>query len=317
MAEDIKKYEEVLDQLAKSYHANNNDDISDYQRKARILQSMWREEKGYEHSYLHDNPLGNLLPMPWAKSTLSNYLSDTIKDVIQRELYSPSNIGKAYVTPSIYNNLLSSQVLYFNLFAELKKDISLATKVFHQLSPYRIDKVLRIEFEHSPGKRDDTYTGDNSAFDVYVEFLNSNDEKGFVGFEVKYHENLQFAPPEIKDRYLEITAQMGCFRKGTIDALKLPPLEQMWRGHLLAGSLLNSPQDDFKDAFFVVLYPKDNIHCKEATKQYRRCLTNKKTFQNWTLERVTNIIKQHTGDSWIDDVIDRYLNFGKIGTEPI
>ena len=147
---------------------------------------------------------------------------------------------------------------------------------------------------------------------VYVEFLNSDKEKGFIGFEVKYHENLQFAPAEIKDRYLEITSEMGCFKKDSIDILKQPPLEQIWRGHLLAGSLLNSPKDDFKDAFYVVLYPKENIHCKEAVKQYKRCLTNNISFQSWTLEYVTKTIKHNTDKKWIDDVIDRYLDFEKI-----
>jgi hypothetical protein len=301
-----------LDQLAQTYHAIIVDDISVFQRKVRILQSMWREEKGYEAGMFRNRLLGNLLPMPWAERTLSNFLSETIRKVLQREMYSSSTMSKTYTIPSIYNNLLSSQSLCFNLFAELKEDISLATKVFKKLNPYRIEKVVRIEFEHSPGRRDPIYTGDNSAFNVYVEYLNGNKEKGFIGIEVKYHENLQFAPAEVKKRYLEITSEMRCFRKDSIDALKQPPLEQIWRGHLLAGSLLNSPKDDFKDGFFVILYPKDNIHCKEAVKQYRHCLTDNTTFQDWTLERLTNIMKQHTDKKWIDDVIDRYLNFGKI-----
>lgn len=301
-----------LDQLAQTYHALIVDDISDYQRKARILQSMWREEQGYDHIDFRGKPLGNLLPLPWVEQTLSNFLSERIKEVLQRELFNSNSRRKAYVKPSIYNNLLSSQSLSFNLFAELKEDITLATKVFNQLNPYRIDKVVRIEFQYSPGRNDLINSGGNPAFDVYVEFLNGKEEKGFVGIEVKYHENLQFEPAEVKQRYLETTSQMRCFRKNSIDALKLPPLDQIWRGHLLAGSLLNSPKDEFKDGFFVVLYPKENIHCKEAVKQYRRCLTNNDTFLDWTLERLTTTIKQYTDKKWIDEVIDRYLDFGKI-----
>ena len=105
---------------------------------------------------------------------------------------------------------------------------------------------------------------------------------------------------------------MGCFKKGSLDALQIPPLEQIWRGHLLAGSLLNSPKDDFKDAFYVVLYPKENIHCKEAVKQYKHCLTDNTTFKTWTLEYMAKTIRKNTDEKWIDEVIDRYLDFGKI-----
>ena len=42
------------------------------------------------------------------------------------------------------------------------------------------------------------------------------------------------------------------------------------------------------------------------------CLTVGRTFQNWTLENVAGAIKQNTDKKWIDDVIDRYLNFEKI-----
>lgn len=38
----------VLDQHAISYYAFEKVDISDFQRKARLLQSLWRAEKGYE-----------------------------------------------------------------------------------------------------------------------------------------------------------------------------------------------------------------------------------------------------------------------------
>jgi len=64
--------------------------------------------------------------------------------------------------------------------------------------------------------------------------------------------------------------------------------------------------------FFVFLFPQDNLHCQEAVEQYKGCLTIDRTFQSWTLENVAEVIKQNTKKKWIDEVIDRYLNFGKI-----
>ena len=299
-----------LNELAKQYFAFEKVDISDFQRKARILQSMWREEKGYEIGEFRERKIGNYLPMPWAKETLNNYLSDTIRKVVIGELQNSKDNGKLYGKPRIYNNLLSSQPLCFNLFAELKENLTLATKVFKKLSN-RVKKVLAIEFEHSPGRRNSKYTGDRSAFDVYVEYLTSEDKKGFIGIEVKYHENLKNEPADIKPRYTEVAYEMKCFKDDCIEKLKTSPLEQVWRDHLLAGSLLNS-EDGFEDGFFVFLFPKDNLHCQKAVNEYKQCLTEDRTFQGWTLEDVAEVIKQNTDDKWIDGVIDRYLNFGKI-----
>jgi hypothetical protein len=298
--------------LAKSYHAYQKSDIGTFQRKTRILQSMWREEKGYESGIFRGKPLGNLLPMPWARETLNNYLSDTIKEVVKEEVLHHSSKGKLYGKPRIFNNLLSSQPLCFNLFAELQQDLELATKVFRKLCPHRVNKVTRIAFEYSPGRGDPTYLGDSSAFDVYVIFLNKSDKKGFIGIEVKYHENLKNKPAEIKDRYFEVASTMGCFKDECLEDLQTSPLEQIWRDHLLAGSLLYSPKDDFKDGLFVFLSPQDNLHCQKAVEQYKQCLTVNRTFQSWTLESVAEVIKQNTKKKWIDEVIDRYLNFEKI-----
>jgi hypothetical protein len=302
----------TLDQLAQTYYAYEKVDISDFQRKARILQSMWRTQRGYEAGVFRGRKSGSLLAMPWAEDTLNNYLSDTIKEVVKKEVFDPSNDGKLYGKPRIFNNLLSSQPLCFNLFAQLQQDLELATKVFRQLCPARVNNVISLSFEHSPGRGDITYTGDRSAFDVYVEFLNNSNEKGFIGIEVKYHENLRNPPAQIRDRYFEVASVMGCFKDKCLDTLQLSPLEQIWRDHLLAGSLLFSPKDDFKDGLYVFLYPQDNLHCQDAVRQYKQCLTDNRTFESWTLETVANAIKQNTKDSWIDAVIDRYLDFGKI-----
>jgi predicted RNA-binding Zn-ribbon protein involved in translation (DUF1610 family) len=306
---------QTLNQLAQSYFAFEKSDISDFQKKARLLQSMWREEKGYEAGVLGNRKLGNLLAMPWAKETLNNYLTDKIKKVLTQELLACDETEKLYGKPRIYNNLLSSQPLCFNLFAELKLDLELATKVFKKLTSGRIEKVTAIEFEYSPGRKDISYTGDRSAFDVYVEYTNNSNEKGFVGIEVKYHENLLNKAAEIKDRYFEISSMMNCFKQTGLDRIQQQPLEQIWRDHLLAGSLLYSTKDNFKDGFFVFLYPQDNLHCRDAVEQYKQCLIDDKTFQSWTLEDVAGVIKQNTKDSWIDELIDRYLNFQKI-TKP-
>lgn len=301
--------ESKLDKLAKDYLAYEKTDISDFQRKARILQSMWRVEQGYDAGFYRGKKRGNYLPEEWAKETLNNYLSDTIKQVVREEVIEGCS-DKLYSKPRIFNNLLSSQPLCFNLFAELKKDLRLATKVFHSLSPERIGEVVEIDFEHSPGIRNPEYTGDRSAFDVYVLYKTRGGGDGFAGIEVKYHENLNNPPAQIRQRYFDIATGMNCFKESALNRLQDKPLEQIWRDHLLVGSVLQA--DSFEDGFFVFLYPKDNHHCSQAVKDYKSCLTDCNTFEGWTIEDVVSSIKQHTQEKWIDVLYDRYLDFAKV-----
>ena len=305
----------ALNELAKRYRVFERTDIGEFQRKARILQSMWREEQGYDVG-LHkgrsgERPLGSRLPMPMAEEDLINYLSETIKQVVRDEVLDRrKSRGKLFSRPRIFNDLLSSQPLCFNLFGELQQDLELAAAVFKEISSGRVHSVTSIEFEHSPGRGNARYTGDNSAFDVYVTYETNQGGKGFIGIEVKYHENLAGKAARHRPRYDEVSQIMGCFRHERLPDLKMQPLQQIWRDHMLAGIHLN--QDHFDDGFFVFLYPRDNAHCSTAIEAYSKCLSNDDSFVAWTLEEIAAAIRSNTNAAWIDRFIDRYLNFEKL-----
>ena len=305
----------VISELAHRYSAFESIDKREFQRSARILQSIWRVEQGYDIGELKSKngckPLGSRLVMPWARESLANYLSETIKTVVRAEVMDPiKSKGKLFAKPRVFNDLLSSQPLCFNLFAELKQDLPLATKVFKVLAPDVIGSVTGIEFEWSPGVGDLRLTGDRSAFDVYVTFSSQDDSKGFIGIEVKYHENLIGRAAVHKERYDQSAAQMNCFEESRLEVLKKQPLQQIWRDHMLAG--MHKMVDGFGEGFFVFLYPEANTYCAEAITRYRQCLTNDDTIRSWTLEAVVDAIKQSTNDDWIDLFADRYLNFDKV-----
>ena len=305
----------VLEDLAKKYAVLEAVDKSQFQRSARVLQSMWRVKHGYEigefKSKSGSRLLGSRLAMPWALETLANYLSDTIRDVVREEVMKPGKSkGKLYGKPRIFNDLLSSQPLCFNLFAELKRDLPMATEVMKILTNDLVGSVTDIGFEWSPGRGDPRLTGDRSAFDVYVSFSSADNKKGFIGIEVKYHENLIGAAAPHRDRYDQIADQMGCFKESDREDLKTQPLQQIWRDHLLAG--IHRMADGFEEGFFVFLYPEKSTHCSSAVADYKECLTNTDTFASWTIESVASAIKLSTNGSWIDRFIDRYLAFEKV-----
>src|SRR5450759_4584384 len=146
-----------------AYYPND----TDFSAYARLLQSKWRETKRYPGL-----KYGNFLDFDFAKTSKANFLTDNIKQLVTDSLANAEEDGAMIGEPRIWNNLLSSQPLCFNLFGELKYDQALATKYFRELFPNRIETVKSIKFEYSAGRGRIDYTGDHSAFDIFVEYTN-------------------------------------------------------------------------------------------------------------------------------------------------
>lgn len=74
----------TLEAIAKKYNACEIMDNSEFRRKARVLQSMWRSEREYpmgeHHSHKYGpRALGSRLEMPRARDELLNYLTPAIR----------------------------------------------------------------------------------------------------------------------------------------------------------------------------------------------------------------------------------------------
>lgn len=296
-----------IDEEARQLHVYVPSDNS-FQRLARVRQARWRERRELPIGEHRGRPLGSRLPMPYARDTLANYLTDGIRDVVRAEvLDAKKRAGKLYGQPRIFNDLLSSQPLCFNLFGELQRDLERASRVVARLTNGRVARVTRIEFEHSPGRRHAKYTGDRSAFDVFVEYVTGGGARGFLGVEVKYHEGLGDAAAEHRPRYDEVAAAMGAFRPEAVAKLRARPLQQIWRDHLLVGSLVADEDAGYDEGRFVFLSPAENERCRDAVVAYRACLSNDATFGAWTLEDVVSVLRTEAAASWVDELATRYL----------
>jgi len=305
--------------LAKEHHAFESVDKSDFQRRARILQSLWRQGQGIlpgEHRWktrdgvARIRPLGSRLPMPRAQESLANFLTDGIREKVRNEVIDRKNsAGKLFGKPRIFNDLLSSQPLCFNLFGELAHDLTLASILVNDFSGGRFPEVVSVSFEHSPGRGDARYLEDRSAFDVFLHCHTATGADGFIAIEVKYHENLAGKPGAHKTRYDEVADMMGCFSEDR-RLLQTAPLQQIWRDHLLAG--ITRKVDGYADGLLVMLSPRDNHHVSDAVVSYRQQLTDSSSFESWSLEDVVGKLKEHSDAAWIDAFRNRYLAFEKI-----
>ena len=298
------------EQLLRRYHAwEPRTDKLEFQWRARLLQSMWREAQGLAPGEYRERLRGARLAMPEAKRSLANYLTPNIRRLVRSEVEDPARSrGKLYGKPRIYDNLLSSQPLCFNLFGELSLDLELASRVLGRLTTGRIHRVTSIQFECSPGRSDARYTGDRSAFDVYIVYQSRDGGRGFAGIEVKYHEGLSEPEAEHRPRYDEIAEAMGCF--SDLAAVRERPLQQVWRDHLLVGA--HQQVDGFSDAFFAFLYPRENSACADVVARYTRALSEPRSFTPWTLEDVVAAIGAETDVAWVGAFEERYLSFLQI-----
>ena len=87
------KPKDILQRYAALVSAST--DQHDYQWQLRLLQSLWREERGFPIGEYRGQPSGNRLAMPEAKETLNNYLTQTIQTVVRREVEGPKRRGKS------------------------------------------------------------------------------------------------------------------------------------------------------------------------------------------------------------------------------
>ncbi len=280
---------------------------TEYSAYARWLQSKWRIKLGFPMGVSY----GNYLELEFSKSAKANYLTDYVKNLVTHEIQEARKSGGLIGEPRIWDNLLSSQPLCFNLFGEMHRDLHLASRFFKMLFPERVDTVLSIKFEYSPGRKNEKYTADNSAFDVFVEYSNQN-RKGFIGIEVKYAESLKEETPEkaaknYRPRYGEITAQCGVFKPDVLEKLKLPPISQIWRDHLLS----IATRQDYDEGFFVFLYPAKNDPCEQGVKSYLRMLFNEDEsatgFYPRHLETFVETLRSTCDAEWARELQERYL----------
>ena len=136
-------------------------------------------------------------------------------------------------------------------------------------------------------------------------------ERTFVGLEVKYAENMQQPPARHRARYEVVADAMGVFVPEARPRLRDAPLEQLWRDHLLAGSMLLDEASGFARGAFAVVYPSENVLVASAVQAYRGCLRDDAGFRAWTLEELLDVLARCGGGAWALEVRERYLGAGE------
>lgn len=287
-----------------------------FRAAARLLQALWRERRNLPEGH-HTNAtgarrrLGSRLATDAARSG-ANFLTP--------EIFGQARLDLAYLEPGalvdrerMQSNLLSSMPLAFNLFAPLKTDKKLARKVFNQLAPGIAKDITHIQFEHSPGRGDPTFTADGTAFDAIATARAPDGAKTFIAIEVKYSESLTEPEARLRPRYDQLARDSGLYSEPDDAALRKNPLQSFWRGHMLAQSMIDAGLYD--RGLFLLIAPRQNRDVQRAARAYTRRLATtdgKVDFLNVELEDAIDAIRSAGATDLAAALHERYTDFGPV-----
>ena len=238
---------------------------------ARLLQSLWRQRQLL--------PIGTFMSNSGRRRTIGSLISTAAghegRNFVNPEIAEVARLETAYQEPGalidrtrLLCNLLSSMPLAFNAFAVLRRDRNLAARVLRAIIPgLDLKFVHDVLWEHSPGRRDATLTGDRSAFDVAFVYERGDGKRGLIAIEVKYTETgAEPGPPELNPRYADLAHSSGLFKHPDHAALRVNPLQQLFREHLLAQAAVM--RGDYAEATFVLIAPRLNHLVQNSASLY-------------------------------------------------
>lgn len=306
----------VSDAIAKYYDSHCSID-SRFRRAARLLQILWMRDEGIPSAAMEERGahLGSYLRADAAESG-QNFISPQVHLLALRELLLREE-DAAIDEDRLIGNALSSMPLVFNAFGPLALDTKLATAVFRQLLPEFVHSVERIAFEHSPGRRDERFLADRSAFDVAVHITTPEGEAGIVYAEVKYSEEMAGPVARWRERYDQALKEVRLYRDPDSAILRSPPIEQLMREHMLAQLAVDhgiTPR-----AMFIGIGPRLNRRADAAFRVYANELLpvadddpTRVRFRHFTLETLIDAIDVAGDQETADRLWKRYCDFQRV-----
>lgn len=294
-----------------------------FRRAARLLQALWLKDHSIETG-IHVRGEGeDTVVMPLASNLSSaaaasgmNFLSSAIHAFVRQQLILREE-GAAIEEERLFGNALSSMPMTFNLFAPLAMDLDLATRVLKTLFPTFVDKVEGFLFEHSPGRREERFLNDGTAFDLAVQIITPDGEPGTIFVETKLSEDMMGPAARLRDRYDEVSRSSRLFVDPGSPQLRTLALEQLWRENMLAQLCVD--QGITQRALFVGIGPRLNRRVMAAFRVFQNELIpeddrddNRVPFIGLTLESLVDAIETAGATELAHNLRARYLDYARI-----
>ena len=211
-----------------------------YVELCRRMQSIYRQEIGLPIAPYKGHMYGNYISN--GKESGANFLADYIHAHALERIRNKRPY-EMIQEDRLFNNLLSSQPMAFNLFCPLQKLRSEAPQVATiaikaALPCYDIALVKEVALEFIPEKYKDI-TGDKSAMDAIIRYVDSEGKNCFIAIETKYSESLganEAKDDVTKEKERRVAVELGVFRDEAAEKIASGdvPLTQIYRNFLLS-----------------------------------------------------------------------------------
>jgi hypothetical protein len=190
MGEDLSRQElEAVHCWEADDHVPRRPAITEFRRRLRYHQAQWREANGHPIGSQPIAPrpdvgparlVGSRFPLAYARETGANFLTARALDAA-RARTSIIEPHQSFDHQRLWDDLLSSVSMSFNLFGDLADDLGLAERAVHTWWPDAPGRVGDVRFAHSPGRLDAAWLGNLVALDVAFVLDLGDGTQGIVG----------------------------------------------------------------------------------------------------------------------------------------
>ena len=294
-------------EIGQQYSKDDKTDPTGFLKRARLHQSKFRAET----LNLDFDTYGNYLTKKDGEAGKNFYEGFGIFEAVKKY--------RKYNKP-LYSNMLRSEHIPFNLFIPLNDNKTLGKEIFNEFFGGVIQTIDRIEIEFAPVPKEN-YLNDGTSFDAYVEYTHIDNSKGIIGIEIKYTEKEYKLTKgskqenDIKDKtskYYSVTERCGLYKPNSVEFLPTDNFRQVWRNHILGESILLVDSDKFKHFTSLTIFPKENKHFIQTSKDYIDLLVdNKNKFIPLTYEDFFAVCNKHCVgndyENWLNYLTKRYI----------
>jgi hypothetical protein len=301
-------------EFQEKYGAIPASDKNNHLTKSRMLQGIYRNQK-VENEYCN---------YVFQDSGFVNFMrNEQLKADAEKELAAIKQRERLTDEKRLFENLLSSQPMAFNIFLPLKwHNFEVGNSVFKELFPFlNIKHLVDIKMEYVPGdgagKENRKITTDNSCFDVYVEYTNNKNERCGMGIEVKYTES--FSQSDYwketgykKERYINAIEKYALqFAMENAQDYLQPTYNQLFRNQLLAEEV----RDKFKmNCILAVLHSEEDEKCIDILTKFRDLIKLENSCISLSISQIVqSVIKASENfpelKSLYEDIYNRYCNY--------
>ncbi len=297
--------------------------VNAFVKKCRLLQSVYREELS--------EPMG-VGPWRTSKNKQINMIADgevTGKNFVNEYAFNYAKMRVANKMPNetideyrLFNNLLSSQPMAFNLFCPLISMLdrglqgavdAIVRAIFPDFDICTVTEV-GLEYLHTDAEN---YLGDKTAMDAIIRYTDRDGRPCFVAIETKYTDVLGLNSARNTAKQKTLIKELGYFKTDSEDSLLNGDKEisQIYRNFLLAECY--RIKEPAHEAYSVVLAPAEHPTTMEEVSSLKEELKPEYQYKlrSVTLEHFIEKAIQYCPDGEkqvFEAFYNRYLAFEKL-----